>query len=654
MSPHLRTIAIASAIAVGSTWPAPASAARWEPVPPEQLVLDRPRVEPAEAEAIFWKVWVQDDLEATGFVSRRDHYLRIKLFSAEAAQKFATIAITYPSRGATVSDVAARTILPDGRVIEVSPKTVVSEVALKLGRERQMKTSFAMPGLVPGAIIEYRYEERLRERATHYEGLDFQREIPIQRVVYYLKPLRGLTMRRMNFNVALAEATDEPGYIGVEAVNQRAFVEEPFMPPELRARGWMMLYYEAGAAPSAAEYWLRVGRELDATYTDDTKPDAAMRAHAEALVAGATTASDRARRLIEWVRREYRIVPQDSLKALGLREAPNVRTAWAQRAGTRHDANRVFAALARAADLEHRFARVPSHLGPAFTPDLANVWLAPHLRLAVKLEDGWRCLDAGTPRLPWDLLDWDQEGQWALACSHDSSRFFETAIAGPERSVLGRSAVLALDEGGALHGDMLWTATGHLGAALRQRLDAEKDVPADTVLRRFEAARLDGGIEIADARVDRGTAEHEPVSVRCRVTIPDFASVTGKRLLIPLGAWHARAAPRFPASRRRHAVHFPHAWSEQDTIRVRIPAGWKVEHVETPEPIVAEGVAEYRVTVAVKDDGSELFVRRSFDLGRGGSLAFAVRHYPALKQFFDGVHERDQATLTMVRAESEP
>ena len=49
--------------------------------------------------------------------------------------------------------------------------------------------SLAMPGVEPGAIIEYRWQEARDNKLANYARLQVQRDIPVQTVTYHIEPL---------------------------------------------------------------------------------------------------------------------------------------------------------------------------------------------------------------------------------------------------------------------------------------------------------------------------------------------------------------------------------------------------------------------------------------------------------------------------------
>jgi hypothetical protein len=60
----------------------------WKPVPPEDLSLKVPRVDPsADAEALFWEMWVADAAANNQYpYTVYTHYIRIKIFNDRGAK----------------------------------------------------------------------------------------------------------------------------------------------------------------------------------------------------------------------------------------------------------------------------------------------------------------------------------------------------------------------------------------------------------------------------------------------------------------------------------------------------------------------------------------------------------------------------------------
>ncbi len=635
-----------------------AQAATWEEVPREQLALARSSIEPgAGAEAIFWKVWVDDATSSTGLRQVRNHYVRIKIFTEQAAQDYSKIDIDYPLLDASVDDVDARTTQPDGTIVPLDRKTVVKvTVAKKKGVEIRRR-SFAPPALRPGCVVEYRYrEERFGEKASAF---DLQLDIPVEKLAYFVRPLklRGWTLRQMRFHsTAVASKGAVNGYFETTAENLPAYKPEPFDPPEYQQRPWLLDYYTTEELTSADEFWRGYGRRIWQWFEDYTEPDMDALALAGEVAHGAASDDERVQRLAEWIQREFRICwadDPDSLRAAGLHPNRSLRETLRQKGGTSADANLAFAGLARGLNLQVRLLRVPSRRDWFFDQNMMNGWFLPSMQIVVQVGDSWRAYAPATRYLAWDMLPWDEEAQPALLCQRDSSRFVATPAGNPERSRVTRVGTFVLAEDGTVEGDVTLSFTGHLNEDLRTAFAGLGGSDVDSTLVR-EAGWSGTSLRISQVRLVAGRDERAPFAVSCHLVLPEFATVTGKHIYLEPSVLHARRSAPFTASTRRAPVYFRYPWSERDSLSLRLPEGWKAEAVEAPEPVQEPGVAAFESSLRPSEDGRSLVYLRSLRVGERGAIFFPAKEYPVVKRLFEQILERDRVAVTLSRAEAKP
>jgi uncharacterized protein DUF3857/transglutaminase superfamily protein len=632
----------------------------WPPLPPEHRALAQPSFEKdADAEALLWEVKVDDRLERDGLLSVRDHFLRVKVFTQKGAQEWSKREIDYPRDKVSVSDVAARTLRADGSVLTMDKKAVSDETIVKSSSGSIKRVSFALPGVEPGCIVEYRYREYRRDDDAYASDYPLQLTIPVQRVVVRVKPITHPTvlMRRLVFHApAQSSQTPVDGYFETAARNMPAFVAEPDMPPMAQQLGFMALFYASVDQNTPETYWGTVGSKRAEAFDKEVWADDPMIEAAHALVRGAASDREKVERIARWVRSEFQVVRSgslDSLKARGLRESKDAREAWRQKGGRYRDGMLVFAALARAAGLDVRWAKVPSRSKIFFDRNMLNSGYLGSYQIAIRLEGRWVTFDPIARYLPWDMVPWDEEATVTLVCARDSTMFVETDYSVPEHTVRTRSADLELKPDGTLEGSLRVTWSGHFNRARRTAFEDAVPEELDSLATRTQT---DGGttIKLSEAVLAPGTDEAAPLSMTAKVVLPEFASVTGKRILIEPAVFQAHAKPRFASTARRHPVYFRHPWTELDTVNIRLPQGWKVEAAEKVDPLVAEGVSDYVAAVTVSDDGTTLRYFRRFRMGIDGSIFFPPQSYKGVKQLFDGIEKRDRVALTLVRADGGP
>ncbi|MBV8905397.1 MAG: DUF3857 domain-containing protein, partial [Acidobacteriia bacterium] len=240
--------------------------ATWRPITPEELSASKPAIDPsADAEAIFREVRMLNEAATFGYpVDVITEYVRLKIFTARGKEKYGTVQIPYWGKS-VITGVEGRTIKPDGTVLELKRDAIFDKVAEKQKGFKTRVVSFAMPGVEPGAIIEYRWTHNLGEFINRYTPLAVQSEYPVREVTFHIKPVSGTwvhwpAMRYMPFGCKPESVAQEVnGFTQFTLHNIPAFVEEPWMPPEYSARQWILIYYEENDNTGKDKFWKSLG-----------------------------------------------------------------------------------------------------------------------------------------------------------------------------------------------------------------------------------------------------------------------------------------------------------------------------------------------------------------------------------------------------------
>src|SRR5713101_933797 len=196
---------IEACLLAGTSFTASASGDDWRAVDPADLALKTSTVEKdADAEALFWEVRLDDSAEDLIL----SHYIRIKIFTERGKETQSKVQIPFGKffgEEIRIKDIAARTIKADGTVIELKKEDVFESTQIKTSGAKIKVKAFAVPGIEPGAIIEYRWREVRLATFANRMHLDYQRDVPVQRVTYWLKPSPNVmgTFRLQMFNAKL-------------------------------------------------------------------------------------------------------------------------------------------------------------------------------------------------------------------------------------------------------------------------------------------------------------------------------------------------------------------------------------------------------------------------------------------------------------------
>jgi hypothetical protein len=134
------------------------------------------------------------------------------------------------------------------------------------------------------------------------------------------------------------------------------------------------------------------------------------------------------------------------------------------------------------------------------------------------------------------------------------------------------------------------------------------------------------------------------------VTVPGYATRTGKRILLPPAFFQRNIGPRFTESNRKWDIYFDYGWSEDDEVTIDIPDGWELDDPVTPQSSQIQGMGEYSVKVLKTKDGRKLIYQRKFDWGRNMNLLVPAKSYESVKKVFDFVQEQDGYTISLKAA----
>lgn len=638
-------VLLLAAIRVGGL-KAAAAVEDWRPVEPAELALKKPMVEPdADAEAIFWDIRVDDGGESDLVLS---HYIRIKIFTDRGRELESKIDIPFFS-GTRIKDVAARTIKPDGSIVELTKDDVVEKTVVKASGVKLKTKSFAFAAIEPGAIIEYKWKEVIQDSSANNMRLDFQREIPIESITYHIKPSGAGFFDVRQFNMPKPEFQKEKNGFQVTTVtNMPAFREEPLMPPDDNVRSWAMIKYQ-NLITLLTGYQM-VGYEWNHWSQPYLKVDNELKSKAAEVVAGATTPEEKLEKIFAFCRANIKNTSdrnsgytREQIKKL--KENKKSAETLERGVGPAIDVDLLFAALANAAGFDAHLALAPDRGKRFFDRNVVVPGALRPSNIAVRVGDTWRFYDPGFHYLTPGMLRWQEEGVDALIAT-DSPVWVTTPLSPPDKSRETRTATLRLDENGTLEGDVTIEYTGHLAVERKALNDDDSPTQREENLKEAVKSRVSTA-ELTNIVIENATDSVKPFRYKYHVRVPEYAQRTGKRLFVQPAFFEKGIGPLFTSGTRKYQIYFHFPWSEEDKVTIALPKGYALDNADSPAPIGAGEICRYTVKMGVTNDQSTLIYNRSFFFGREKVLLFPAENYEPLKRLFDEINKADNHTITL-------
>jgi len=233
----------------------------WLPVTTEDLaVKEVPGTPGASAIQLYYADFIKDD-EQTEFF-----YTRIKVLNEKGKER-ADVEIVVPPDG-SISSLKARTIHPDGKIIEFTGKPFQKTLIKGKGVKVLAKT-FTMPDVTVGSILEYKYK-------IDWPGIFTDNSWTIQHDLYTvkesfrMKPYGGLLEGFDNGYQVSAIYSHMPDNIKplqkgsgfeLDVSNMPAFESEGYMPPEDDYKPQMRFFYVDRKSSTVDKFWQEAGQK---------------------------------------------------------------------------------------------------------------------------------------------------------------------------------------------------------------------------------------------------------------------------------------------------------------------------------------------------------------------------------------------------------
>ena len=224
----------------------------------------------------------------------------------------------------------------------------------------------------------------------------------------------------------------------------------------------------------------------------------------------------------------------------------------------------------------------------------------------------------------------------ALKLDKKGGSFIKVPSAGYERAMVRRSAEMALGADGSLKGTI--TARFEGGEALERRLEALATDEAGRKEALEEEAKdwLPGGALVKLTASEGWEGSEEPLVATFAVELPAYASVAGRKLLVPTDVFQSRQMDTFKHSERKYPVYFPYAFGEADRVVIQGVPGYTAETVPAQQSSSLPYATYFNES---RFDGKQLVTERVLQVN---GIFFQPESYAEIKKFFRKVQLGDE------------
>jgi hypothetical protein len=521
----------------------------------------------------------------TGFSVFERHKI-IKIFNLKG-ERFANVMLPYYPR-VTIESIQARTISPSGKITIIDEEDIF-DVNLYPGfifYSDQRAKIFTMPAIEPGSIVEYRYKVNITGRTLWHSWI-FQDEIPtlVSRFTIIHPAEWKLKFRQYHLDIEPDAVIAPQGFKSSrtwESRNIPAIISEYGMPPRKD------LVSRLSFAPVGVNSWEDVARWYDGLAAPQTELNDDLKNLSQKLTAGATSDTEKLKRIYEWVRDNVRYIAVEI--GIGGYQPHPAKEVLNNQYGDCKDMTTLLCALAKASNI--RVDEVLISTRPNGMPDttLASPFQFNHAIAyspVIGAKGIW--MDATQKGTPFGKLPWYNQGLPVLLVGADGRGELKTTPQYPADSnrVETRWRINLLEDGSAkIDGET------NFRGAMAEEIREEFFYATHNVQRQWleiYLARRCAGVELDTFHISGLQPVIDPMTISYRFQASGFARARPNQLSIqPAEIYQFELPSMFRRMHRTHPIQFRFPLLRQIELTISLPQNCQPEisffrdSVETP------------------------------------------------------------------------
>ena len=621
----------------------------WAPVDPNELTMKSDPLAPGASAIVLYR---QVDRDDNGRTSHEFNYVRIKILNEEG-RKYADVEIPFVKEVSEVVNVRARTIRPDGSIVNFEGKPFEKSIVKAKGMKYLAKT-FTLPDVQPGGIIEYYYTYNYPEYYIYDSHWIISDELFTRHAKFSLKPYSSSYQR---FSVRWSWQDLPPGsaqpkegpdhIIRLEVFNVPPFQTEDFMPPENELKARVdFIYSEENFAADADAYWKNVGKRLYDRLEGQVGKRAVLDQAVSQIVSPGDAPEVKLHKIYARVQQmrntSYEVQKTEQEEKRDKEKNTNtLADVWKQGHGNGTQLTWLYFALLRSAGFEAYGVMVSDRAHYFFNQkSLDSSRLNANLVL-IKLDGKDIYCDPGALFAPFGMLPWAETGVLGLRLDKDGGSWVHTPVPPSSVSRVERTAQLKLSDTGELEGKLTLTYTG-LEAMVRRREERNEDeAERKQFLEDQVKEYIPTGTDVELTNHPDWSNSASDLTAEFNLKVPGWVSSAGRRVLFPVALFGEPEKHVFEHAGRVHSIYFEFPFQKIDDVTVELPAGWKVSSLPPP---VKQGSQTISYSLKLENENGKLHVIRTLNID---AILVDLKYYTALRNFFQSVRTGDEQQIVL-------
>ena len=621
----------------------------FQPVSPDELKMTANAKAPGAPALILFREVDRDD---RGQTAHEDVYFRIKILTEEG-RKYADVEIPFYKAYGNVINIHARTIEPDGSIVNFEGKAFDKSIVKARGVKYLAKT-FTMPDVRVGSILEYYYTTDLSENYVFDSHWILNHELYTMHAKFSLNPYNGdnppMYLRWIWHELPAGAAEPKQGpdhVISLEVADVPAFQTEDYMPPENELKSRVdFIYSEDQFENEPDKYWKKLGKKRNGALESFLGKPKNLEEAVSSIVSASDSPEVKLQKIYARVQQirntSYEAEKTEQEQKRNKEKAPsNAQEVWKKQFGNGGELTWLFLGLARAAGFEAYGVWVADRQNYFFFQQTMDGGRLDANVVLVKMNGKDVYCDPGAAFIPFGLLPWYETGVTGLKLDKDGGSWIQTTLPHSGESTIYRKADLTLSDTGDLEGKLTVTFTG-LEAANRR---TEERLTDDAERKKYVEDEVKGSIPAAcDVELTNSPdwkSSNPALVAEFKIKIPGWVAAAGHRALMPVGLFSAPEKHLFDHADRVHPVYFEFPFERIDEINVNLPLGWQIATLPTPQKLDAKALI---YDLKAQNDKGTLHLNRVLNVDL---LLLPKENYGNLRKIFQFVRSSDEEQVML-------
>lgn len=624
----------------------PAWAIGFQPVNPDELnMTSEPKAPGAPAIILFREV----DRDDRGLTGHEDVYFRIKILTEEG-RKNADIEIPFFSGQGQIDNLHARTVEPDGTIVNFSGRPFDKSIVKARG-VRYMAKTFTLPNVQVGSILEYYYTLDFDQYFLSNSHWILSWDLFTKSAKFSLKPYERLGVRWNWHDLPGGSSmpVQEPNReIHLQALDIPAFQTEDYMPPENELKSRVdFIYSDDIADKEPAKYWKTIGKARNQQMESFINKKKAMEQAVAEIVSPGDSPEVKLQKIYARVQQirntSYeREKTEQEQKRDKEKDANNVEAVWKKQYGDAGELTWLFLALARAAGFDASGMVLADRSNYFFRPEIMDSQRLDANVAVVRLNGKDMFFQPGAAFTPFGMLPWYATAVQGLKLDKDGGSWLETSLPASADSSIQRKAQLKVTDTGDLEGTLTVTYTGLEASQRRVEERLADDSDRKNFLEDEVRESIPAACQVELASQPDWKSSSPSLVAQYTLKVPGWVAGAGKRALLPVGLFAAPEKHLFDHAERVHPIYFQYPFQRSDDVSIDMPLGWQISTVPQPAKLDAKAII---YTLEAKNENGTLHLSRVLDVDL---LGLPQSSYGNLRKIFQIVRTGDEQQVILL------